>query len=103
MIRFIIIIISISSFIYGCIILFIGNVKSKKLLKLLPKEKIDTFRIGTGYNNIKIYRYIMSENISDTQEIIKAKRLIRPIIKKLFICISIFFICLMILFLIDIF
>jgi hypothetical protein len=103
MVRFIIIIISISSFIYACIILSIGNIKSKKLLKLLPKEKIESFRFGTGYNNIKIYRYIMSEDISDTQEIIKEKRLIRPIIKKLFICSSIFFVCLVILFTIDIF
>ncbi|MGA1870686.1 MAG: hypothetical protein ACMUJM_19300 [bacterium] len=103
MITFIVMVISVIAFIYGIIMLLLGNIKAKGLLRLLPNEKVESFRFGTGYNNIKICRYIMREDNLDTEEIIEKKKAIRPIIKKFYLSISIFFGCLVILILIDIF
>jgi len=48
-----------------------GNIKAKKLIEILPKEKLDSLKFGLGYNNFKVCKYIMSDDISDTQDIIE--------------------------------
>ena len=78
LIFFIEIILFITLFVY----MINGNIKAKKLIKILPKEKLDSLKFGTGYNTFKVCRYIMSDDISDTQEIIEEKNRLRPIIKR---------------------
>lgn len=67
------------------------NIKGKRLIKLLPKEKVDSFRFGMGWHNFDLQKFVMTDYKNDIESVTILKKELRPVIIRTRICFILLF------------